>query len=132
MIHVRFGETDVAPVIPKGQADVLLGFEPMETLRAVVDYCGPKTTVIMSSVKIEAISSLTNKAVYPPVEDIINAISSVCYQTYVLNPENALKEIGIFTLISSIWKQLMRIWSLLIPVNEVGLLLQNFGGQALQ
>ncbi|MHA1903906.1 MAG: 2-oxoacid:acceptor oxidoreductase family protein [Candidatus Thorarchaeota archaeon] len=101
MIHVRFSETDVAPVIPKGQVDVLLGFEPMETLRAVVDYCGPKTTVIMSSVKIEVISSLTNKAVYSPVEDIVNAIASVCNQTYVLNPENALKEIGSYQVLNT-------------------------------
>ena len=100
MIHVRFSEENVAPVIPKGHVDVLLGFEPMETLRAVVDYCGPETIVIMSSTKVESASTLTKKAVYSPLEDIINAITSICKQTYVLHPENALKEIGSYQVLN--------------------------------
>jgi indolepyruvate ferredoxin oxidoreductase beta subunit len=101
MIHVRLSEVDVSPIIPKGQVDVLLGFEPMETLRAVVDYCGPKTIVIMSSTKVEALSSLAKKAVYSPVKDITNAIASICSQTYVLNPENSLKEIGSYQVLNT-------------------------------
>ncbi len=33
--HVRFGEKVLSPAIPKGEADVLIGFEPAESMRWV-------------------------------------------------------------------------------------------------
>jgi indolepyruvate ferredoxin oxidoreductase beta subunit len=32
--HVRYGQTVFSPLIPQGRADVILGFEPGETVRA--------------------------------------------------------------------------------------------------
>lgn len=33
--HVRFGEKVLSPSIPSGEADILLGFEPAEAMRAI-------------------------------------------------------------------------------------------------
>ena len=33
--HVRFGEQVMSPSIPSGEADILLGFEPAEAMRAI-------------------------------------------------------------------------------------------------
>ena len=48
---VRIGESVLAPTVTDGQADVLLGFEPLETARNL-KYASEKTLVIMSSERI--------------------------------------------------------------------------------
>ena len=51
--HVRFGGTVYSPVIPLGEADVLLSFEMMETLRWI-DYVNQKNgKVIVVDLKIK-------------------------------------------------------------------------------
>ena len=48
---VRVGEKVLAPTVLEGQTDVLLGFEPIETLRNL-KFASEKTLVIMSDEKI--------------------------------------------------------------------------------
>jgi indolepyruvate ferredoxin oxidoreductase beta subunit len=44
--HVRFGKKIYSPLISKGEADILLSLEEMETLRWI-EYAGKKSTVIV-------------------------------------------------------------------------------------
>jgi indolepyruvate ferredoxin oxidoreductase beta subunit len=46
--HVRIGTDMFSPLIPKGTADLLIGFEPAETVRCL-DYLKPGGIVVVSS-----------------------------------------------------------------------------------
>ena len=45
---VTMGDGVISPIVSKGEADVLLGFEPSETLRAA-SMCNKNTTVITNN-----------------------------------------------------------------------------------
>ena len=49
--HVRYGQSVASPVIPKGQVDILVSMEEMETARWA-EYCTPETVVIMNAERI--------------------------------------------------------------------------------
>ena len=47
--HVRIGQEKPGPLIPRGEADVLLGFEPIETLRVASDLASPDLVIVANS-----------------------------------------------------------------------------------
>jgi indolepyruvate ferredoxin oxidoreductase beta subunit len=55
--HVRLGDNMFSPLIPKGTADVIIGFEPAEAVRCV-DYLGPAGCVVVSTRPIRPVASL--------------------------------------------------------------------------
>jgi len=64
----RIGDV-YSPLIPDGQADLILSFELLETLRALCKANG-KTLVISSAEKIVPLSVSTQKLRYPTLEEI--------------------------------------------------------------
>ncbi|MCL6578819.1 MAG: indolepyruvate ferredoxin oxidoreductase subunit beta [Candidatus Bathyarchaeota archaeon] len=73
--NVRIGENVLAPTFLDGKADVLLGFEPLETLRNL-NLASEKTTIIMSDERITP-TELTAKMVdYPSLKKITDKIRS--------------------------------------------------------
>lgn len=63
-----FGKA-VSPVISDGEADVLVGFEPVETLRALKK-CHAGTTVITNLAPLPPFTVAIGKGVYPDIERI--------------------------------------------------------------
>ncbi len=59
-----------SPIISDGEADVLLGFEPSETLRAGVK-CSKDTTVITNSHPLAPFTVAIGKGVYPDVDEAL-------------------------------------------------------------
>ncbi len=47
-VDLRIGSDVYGPIIPDGEADLLIGFEALETLRAL-SRIGKNTTVLMST-----------------------------------------------------------------------------------
>lgn len=92
--HIRIGKQDWGPLIPKGEVDVLLGFEPVETLRAVVRYAGKRTTVIMSKMTVPPSNVTSGDLSYPEIDDIKKELESICKQVYILDTESVLMELG--------------------------------------
>ena len=58
-----------SPLIPDGQADLILSFELLETLRALCK-ANKKTLVISSTEKIVPLSVSTQKLRYPTIEEV--------------------------------------------------------------
>ncbi|MBN1409250.1 MAG: indolepyruvate oxidoreductase subunit beta [Spirochaetales bacterium] len=50
--HIRFGKKIHSPVISRGEADILLSLEQMETLRWI-NYAGEKTLVVCTTTRIK-------------------------------------------------------------------------------
>jgi indolepyruvate ferredoxin oxidoreductase beta subunit len=71
--QVRYGEKVHSPIIGKGQADVLVSFETMETSR-YLDYVKPEGRVVINEYQIPSAPILSGVAEYP--KGVIEAISA--------------------------------------------------------
>jgi indolepyruvate ferredoxin oxidoreductase beta subunit len=94
LTHLRIGTTDWAPLIPRGEVDILLGLEPIETLRAVLDFAGKRTIVIMSLSKVPTVDVSSGRTEYPALDKIVESIEKECKRVYVLDTHESLKESG--------------------------------------
>lgn len=66
MSHVRFSKSiQLGPLIPQGDADIVLGFEPLETLRVLLDYGNEKTRVVFNPRPNYPLSVLSGQFQYP-------------------------------------------------------------------
>ena len=75
MSHVRFStKAQCSPLISEGQADVVVGLEPVEALRVMAEFGNPKTRVIVSPRPIYPVWVLSGQAKYPPVEEILGTL----------------------------------------------------------
>ncbi|MFT3985973.1 MAG: indolepyruvate oxidoreductase subunit beta [Lachnospiraceae bacterium] len=61
--HVRIGEQIASPLIPKGKADVLIGFEPAEAVRNLC-YLKKGGIVIVNKKAIAPVTASLSEAVY--------------------------------------------------------------------
>lgn len=75
--HIRIGEDVFSPLIPKGNADVILAFEPAEAVRNL-SYLKADGTVIVNSVPVKPISESLNDTGYDGVE-MLEYIKSKCH-----------------------------------------------------
>lgn len=69
--HVRIGEEALAPTILEGTADLIVGFEPLETLRNIRFASRKKKTIILVNIKP---FKITNSE-YPDLKKIFAQIS---------------------------------------------------------
>jgi indolepyruvate ferredoxin oxidoreductase beta subunit len=85
MSHVRFSaKAQCGPLIPEGEADIIVGLEPIEALRIIADYGNPSTRVIVSPRPIYPISVLSGQAKYPPVEEVMQKLGGLVAEVRVV------------------------------------------------
>ena len=85
MSHVRFSaKAQCGPLIPEGEADIIVGLEPIEALRIIADYGNPSTRVIVSPRPIYPISVLSGQAKYPPVEEVMQKLGGLVAEVRVI------------------------------------------------
>jgi len=96
MSHVRLSRAyQVGPLIPKGETDVIVGFEPMETLRVMLDYANPDTRIIVNPRPTYPIGVMAGTMQYPPVEDLINAMREAVSAVVVVPGTEIAQECGV-------------------------------------
>jgi indolepyruvate ferredoxin oxidoreductase beta subunit len=76
LCSVRMGRDIFSPLIPMGGADLLLGFEPVETLRALTTV-NKDSFIVTNITPVVPISVSAGQDVYPKVEEILAALRSV-------------------------------------------------------
>ncbi len=85
--HVRLSrQTQCGPLTPEGQADIVVGMEPMEALRVIADFGNPETRVIVSPRPIYPIWVLAGQATYPPVEEVFKKLRELTGEVKVIEP----------------------------------------------
>lgn len=95
MSHVRFSrEFQYGPLISAGQADVILGFEPLETLRVLVEYGHDDTFVIYNPRPNYPIGVLTGMFSYPDLDKLTDDISGLSKECRVVNATELAKGLG--------------------------------------
>ncbi|WP_419780098.1 indolepyruvate oxidoreductase subunit beta [Maridesulfovibrio sp.] len=82
-----------SPKIGHGEADVILGFEPLETLRAL-PYLKPGGTVLSSTEYVPPLSVCTGKAENTPLETIKEKVASCAGKAYYLPCQSLGLEAG--------------------------------------
>jgi indolepyruvate ferredoxin oxidoreductase beta subunit len=95
MSHVRLSEeTQYGPLIPKGKAHIILGFEPVESLRTISDFGNKETRAIINPRPIYPIDVLSGESTYPSINDILSAIKELVYSVHVVEATELAKEAG--------------------------------------
>jgi indolepyruvate ferredoxin oxidoreductase beta subunit len=97
--HVRFGKKVYSPLIPLGEADIILAFEVAEALRWV-HYLKPGGAVIASDQKIIPPITTTGKFSYP--EDAEGKIRARAPKTKVVPAYDIAKKLGNTRLVNTI------------------------------
>ena len=88
--HVRFGGKIESPVIGRGGADILVGFELMEALRWL-EYLSLDGDLIVSNYQINPMPVLIGKAEYP--DDLLEKLKS-SVKTVSFNAFDEAKKLG--------------------------------------
>jgi indolepyruvate ferredoxin oxidoreductase beta subunit len=82
-----------SPIISEGEADVLLGFEPVETYRAMRK-CSADSVVISNSVPVMPFSVAIGKGSYPEVEKLFAFIQGRVKKLLTLNAQALAEQAG--------------------------------------
>ena len=64
-----------SPIVSNAEADVLIGFEPVETLRAL-GKCSKDTVIITNTHPLPPFTVAVGQGVYPPLDEIMGLIRS--------------------------------------------------------
>ncbi len=95
MSHVRLFHGEVlGPLIPRGHADIILGFEPLETLRILKDYGNPGTVVIMNNRPVYPLGVLIGETSYPSLEALVEAINRMSRALQIVEATRLALEAG--------------------------------------
>jgi len=62
-----------SPIVSNGEADVLIGFEPVETLRAL-NKCNINTLIITNTCPLPPFTVSIGQGVYPPLNDVLHLV----------------------------------------------------------
>ena len=95
MSHLRISrQAQYGPLIPSGQANVILGLEPVETLRVLAQYGNPGVTVITNSRPVYPLAVAIGAARYPTVEEIMSALEELSASAWLINATDIAVELG--------------------------------------
>jgi len=93
--HVRISkETQYGPLIPDGCADIILGMEPAETLRALGQFGNPNVLTIVNPRPIYPLSVLSGEGEYPDISNLVETIKELSDKTWVINATEEAQKLG--------------------------------------
>jgi len=82
-----------SPIVSDAEADVLIGFEPVETLRAL-SKCNKDTIVITNTHPLPPFTVSVGQGVYPPVDEIMGLIRAKVGKVIALDGNAMAEEAG--------------------------------------
>ena len=95
MSHVRIFRTGFyGPLIPEGECDLILGFEPLETFKILQKYGNEDSIIIMNDRPTYPVCVLSGRETYPALEDLKNAVKMLARNTCITQATQLAIEIG--------------------------------------
>jgi len=82
-----------SPIVSNAEADVLIGFEPLETLRALAK-CNKDTVVITNTHPLPPFTVAIGQGVYPPVEESLRLIRNKARRVIALDGNAIAESVG--------------------------------------
>ena len=89
---IVFGDAD-SPIISDGEADLLVGFEPSETLRGL-PRCNPKTVVVTNVAPTPPFTVAIGRGVYPDLAEIDRLLREKTARVVSLDAAALAREAG--------------------------------------
>jgi len=95
MSHVRVSRRRAyGPLIPEGQAHVMLSIEPMEAVRVLGNYGNPEIIVVSNVRPVYPIPAITGERDYPDMEEIKRVIREMSTHCWFLDATQISLEMG--------------------------------------
>jgi indolepyruvate ferredoxin oxidoreductase beta subunit len=95
MSHLRISrETQYSPIIPDGHADVILGMEPVETLRILGRFGNPNVVTIINPRPIYSVAVISGEAKYPELNKLLALIRELSAKTWIVNASEEAQKMG--------------------------------------
>ena len=95
MSHLRISRQEqYGPLIPEGQADVILGLEPVETMRVLAQYGNPGVIVIANSRPVYTMAVTTGMAAYPADQEIESMLKELSRTAWLIDATTIALELG--------------------------------------
>ena len=82
-----------SPIVSNGEADVLIGFEPVETLRAL-GKCSQETTIIMNTHPLSPFTVALGQGVYPTPDETLALIRNKVDRVIALDGNAIAEAVG--------------------------------------
>jgi len=82
-----------SPIVSNGEADVVVSFEPLETLR-ILGRCNKKTLVITNAQPLPPFTVAVGQGKYPAVDEILDKIQAKVGKVIALHGNDLAEEAG--------------------------------------
>jgi indolepyruvate ferredoxin oxidoreductase beta subunit len=82
-----------SPIVSNGEADVLVSFEPLETMR-ILSKCNNKTLVITNAQPLPPFTVAVGQGKYPPVDEILNKVGKKVGKVVALHGNDLAEKAG--------------------------------------
>jgi indolepyruvate ferredoxin oxidoreductase beta subunit len=82
-----------SPIVSNGEADVLISFEPLETMR-MLSKCNNKTLVITNAQPLPPFTVAVGQGKYPPVEQILDKVGKKVGKVVALHGNDLAEKAG--------------------------------------
>ena len=95
MSHLRISrERLYSPLIPEGDGHIVVGLEPMETMRILGEYGNPDVAVIANTRPVYPMNTITGEAKYPETEEFKKAITELSSRHWFLDATQISLDMG--------------------------------------
>jgi indolepyruvate ferredoxin oxidoreductase beta subunit len=95
MSHLRISkESQYSPLIPQGQADIIVALEPVEALRVIGQYGNPAVSAVVNSRPIYPTAVTVGEAEYPSLEKIQETIRGLARKAWFIDATEIALSLG--------------------------------------
>lgn len=95
MSHIRLStRADYGPLIPQGEADIILAFEPLEAWRVAMDYGNPETELFVNLQKNYPITALSGEQPYPDEAKLLADVEKLVGRMRALQATDLARQLG--------------------------------------
>ena len=95
MSHLRISkETQFGPLIPDGHAHIILGMEPVETLRMLFKFGNPDIVTIVNPRPIYPVDFAGDQTKYPDLDNLIQTIKKLSAKTWIIDATKEALKMG--------------------------------------
>jgi len=84
-------EIQCSPLVPSGAADVILGMEPLDTLRMLMQFGNPKVITIVNPRPIDIAGRISD---YPNLNKLIETIKGLSGKTWIIKATEEAEKLG--------------------------------------